>query len=149
MHRDAPSELNLRRRALRAAVLASSVALAALLVLRAGGVTGCDGPASPQQPAPIEAAKRSPEPNPAPAQPRAPAAGVTAPEPAPPLPGAADAGDAAGKDPGADVGIRAPSYLPASKAGVFLEHSPPPPPPAREPAVQQEAQPSEGQVAPR
>lgn len=140
MHSDSLPPLNLRRRALRAVVLASSVGLAAFLVLRAGGVTGCDGPASPQQPASGEATKRSPAPDPTPVRAETPAPKMAEPE-------AAEAPSDAAKGPGVEVRERGPSYLPASKAGVFLERSPEPLPPAREPAVQQEA-PSQQQVTP-
>lgn len=140
-----PSRSTLGRSVGRAAVLVSSTALAALLVLRAGGVTGCDGPASPppQQPA-VEAEKKAAEPAPANVQAAtAPAPAndqaVTAPNPAPqPAPTNANNAPAG---PG-------PNYFPASKAGVFVERDPSPPPPAREPAVQQQA-PQPQQAAPR
>lgn len=128
-------------------MLVSSAGLAAFLVLRAGGMTGCDGPASPppQQPAPAPAAKKAPE-----AEPVA-APSVQSADPAP-SPGPTPVGNAAKapekNEPGTiEVGK---NYFPASKAGVFIEHDKPPPPPAREPAVQQQApHPPPQQVAPR
>jgi hypothetical protein len=136
-----PSRSTLGRSVGRAAVLVSSTALAAFLVLRAGGMTGCDGPASPppQQPA-VEAEKKVTAPAPANDQAAtapAPASdqAVAAPNPAPTNTNNAAAG------PG-------PNYFPASKSGVFVERDPSPPPPAREPAVQQQA-PQPQQAAPR
>lgn len=150
MQRDARSDLGLPRTVLRAAVLASSAGLAAFLVLRAGGMTGCDGPTSPpQQPTPDEAAKKSSEPSPphAEAQPATPVAAD--PQPAPPSPAAAaDAGTASPKN--GDGGPKEPgkTYFPASKSGVFIERDPSLLP-AREPAVQeQEVEPSLRQEAP-
>jgi len=146
MQHGEPSDVHFGRRILRAAVLVSSAGLAAFLVLRAGGMTGCDGPASPppQQPAPAEAAKQAPAAEPAAQAP------VQAASPAP-QPGPPQAGDAANapakNEPGTiEVGK---NYFPASKAGVFIEHDAPLPPPAREPAVQQQAAQPPPQVAPR
>lgn len=108
----------------------SSGGLAALLVLRAGGATGCDSPRSPpEQPVvapakaePIAAPEVTPEPV------------VTAePVQAPVKPGNDGAGDAG------NAGNAAPRFLPASKSGVFIEHDAKPLPPAREPAVVEQA----------
>ncbi|WAS92150.1 hypothetical protein [Nannocystis punicea] len=141
-------ETSLGRRLLRAAVVMSSTGLAAVLILRAGGVTGCDGHASPppqpasqvQQPA-AEATKKTPEAEPAASQAQA----ASAPNPAP-QPAAANPGNAANNVEPRTLEVGK-NYFPASKAGPAI-HPEPLVEPAREPAVQQQA-PQPQQAAPQ
>lgn len=134
-------------RAARAAVLLSSASLAAFLVLRAGGVTGCDKPAAPPETKPAESkpvtppealgpAAVTPEPAPQP---------VGAAEPATPAPEVANPPgsgieDIAKAGEGGNAGNAAPRYFPASKSGIFIEQGPTEPP-QKEPAVQEDAPP--------
>ncbi|PCC72713.1 hypothetical protein SAMN02745121_01830 [Nannocystis exedens] len=151
MQRRDPRETSFSRRLLRAAVLLSSTGLAALLILRAGGMTGCDGPASPppQQPASrqpaADAAKTAPAAQTPPPAVQTSTAPVPAPQPTAP-PAANKADDVEPRN--LEVGK---NYFPASKAGPAI-HPEPFLEPAREPAVLQQAPqptPQPQQVAPK
>lgn len=131
-------------------MLLSSTGLAAVLILRAGGMTGCDGPASPPphqpasqaQPPASDAAKTAPAPRAAPPAVQAANAPNSASQPATP---SAEKKAANSPEPrNLEVGK---NYFPASKAGPAI-HPEPFLEPAREPAVQQQA-PQPQQVAPR
>ena len=123
----------------RGAVLLSSAGVAALLVSQAG--VGCDRPQEPAkvEPAKVEPAKVEPsKAEPAKAEPKVepvittPVKVETKTEPvaAPPEPGPAKKNDAPKSPPanGLNNAEPAPHYFPASKAGVFIEHTPPPQP---------------------
>lgn len=131
-------------------MLLSSTGLAAVLILRAGGMTGCGGPASPPPPQPAspaqppvpDAAKTASAHQTAPPAVQAANAANPAPQPATP-PAESKAADSP-EPRNLEVGK---NYFPASKAGPAI-HPEPFLEPAREPAVLQQA-PQPQQVAPQ
>lgn len=150
MQRRDPEETSPGRRLLRAAALLSSTGLAAVLILRAGGMTGCDGPASPPphqraspaQPSASDAAKTAPAPQAV--APAVQAANAPGPAPQPAKPPAENKAADNPEPRNLEVGK---NYFPASKAGPAI-HPEPFLEPAREPAVQQQA-PQPQQAAPQ
>lgn len=142
------------RRAARAAVLLSSGSLAAVLVFRSGGSTGCDGPSSPP-PETKSAPAASQEQAPASVTPPAALGPAAATQPAPaPAPQPTSANEPAGSlldapSSANNAGNAGPRYFPASKSGVFIEHDRPAPEPQREPAAQQQAPSPAQQAGPR